>query len=62
MGFVHYGNNIIMTVINWTKIQKKYSGQWIALENDEKTVIASGKTPKEAREKAYKKGSSPNIK
>lgn len=42
--------------IDWTKIYKKYKGLWVALKTDEKTVIASGKTAKEAWEKAREKG------
>ena len=41
--------------INWTNLQKKYWGLWVALAKDEKTVLASGKTLKEALEKAGKK-------
>lgn len=42
--------------IDWTKIFKKYKGLWIALKDDEKTVISSGKTAKEAWNKALKSG------
>ncbi|MDZ4285289.1 MAG: DUF5678 domain-containing protein [Patescibacteria group bacterium] len=42
--------------IDWTPIYKKYKGMWVALKKDEKTVIASGKTAKEAWSKAQKKG------
>ena len=42
--------------IDWTRIYKKYKGLWVALKDDEKTVIASGKTAGEAWEKAQKKG------
>ena len=42
--------------IDWTKIYKKYKGLWVALEDDEETVISSGKTAQEAFEKAIKKG------
>lgn len=42
--------------IDWTKIYKKYKGLWVALKSDEKTVIAAGKTAKEAWESAKKKG------
>ena len=28
--------------IDWTKIYRKYKGLWVALDKDEKTVIASG--------------------
>ena len=34
--------------IDWTKIYQKYKGLWVALEDDEQTVIASGNTAKEA--------------
>lgn len=42
--------------IDWTKIYKKYKGLWVALQDDEKTVIASGKSAREVWEKASKKG------
>ena len=42
--------------INWTTIHKKYRGNWVALREDEKTVVGSGKTLKAAVEQAKKKG------
>ncbi len=42
--------------IDWTNIYKKYKGLWVALKKDEKTVIASGKTAKEAWQNAQDKG------
>jgi len=42
--------------IDWTNICKKYKGLWVALKDDEKTVIASGKTVNEVMEKSQKKG------
>lgn len=42
--------------IDWTKIYKKYKGLWVALDENEKTVIAHDKLAKEAFEKAQKKG------
>ena len=42
--------------IDWTKICEKYKGLWVALRDDEKTVIAAGKTAKDAWEKAQNKG------
>lgn len=42
--------------IDWTKIYKQYKGFWVALKEDEKTVLASGKTAKEAWAKAIGKG------
>ena len=43
-------------MINWTKIQKKYKGMWVALLDDEKTVVGSGTTLQKALELARKKG------
>jgi predicted RNase H-like HicB family nuclease len=43
--------------IDWSKIYKKYKGLWVALKNDEKTVVASGKTAKEALNTAREKAS-----
>jgi hypothetical protein len=42
--------------IDWTKIQRKYKGMWVALSDDEKTVLASGANAKEAYDKARKAG------
>ena len=41
---------------DWTKIQKKYRGLWVALADDEVTVLGSGKTLREAMEDARGKG------
>lgn len=41
---------------DWTKLYKKYKGLWIALLDDEITVVGSGKTLKEALAQARKKG------
>lgn len=41
--------------INWTNLQKKYKGLWVALAENEVTVIASGKTAREALERAKTK-------
>lgn len=42
--------------IDWTKIYRKYKGLWVALLDNEQTVVGSGKTAKEAWEEAQKKG------
>ena len=42
--------------INWGKIYIKYAGLWVAMKDDEKTVVGSGKTEKEALKKAQEKG------
>jgi hypothetical protein len=44
-----------MTAINWSKIYKKYKGLWVALADDQITVLGSGKTPDEAIARARKK-------
>lgn len=45
-----------MSIIDWTKIYQKYKGLWVALKDDEQTVISSGKTLKETSKKAKEKG------
>jgi hypothetical protein len=45
-----------MTAIDWTKIYKKYKGLWVALADDEITVLGSGHTLQEALSNAKKKG------
>lgn len=42
--------------IDWTKIYEKYKGLWVALKEDQVTVISSGKTLREAWQKAKDKG------
>lgn len=42
--------------IDWTNIYKQYKGLWVALQDDEQTVVGSGKTAKEAFELAQKNG------
>ena len=46
---------------DWSNIQKEYKGKWVALEDDEVTVIASGKTLLEALGKSKKKGNESPI-
>lgn len=46
----------VMNAIDWSGIYKKYRGLWVALAKDEQTVLASGKTAKEAWDKALGKG------
>lgn len=42
--------------IDWTKIQQKYAGKWVAFKDDEKSVISTGNTATAALEKARKQG------
>ena len=43
---------------DWTHIFKRYKGQWVALADDETTVIAAAATAREAQESSVKKGQS----
>ncbi len=43
-------------LIDWTKIYKKYKGLWVALKDDEVTIVGSGKTLKQALNQAKKSG------
>ena len=45
-----------MASIDWTKQYEKYKGLWVALEDDQKTVIVAGETLRETRQKAEQKG------
>ena len=47
--------------IDWSKNFKKYKGLWVAMKNDEITVIASDRTAKGVLEKSCKKGLSDPI-
>ncbi|MDP2736843.1 MAG: DUF5678 domain-containing protein [bacterium] len=42
--------------INWTDIFNRYKGLWVALDDNEKTVIAYGNTAEDALKNAQKKG------
>ena len=46
---------------DWSKIYKKYKGLWVALADDEMTVLGVGKTAKEAIIKAKEKSNSTPI-
>lgn len=41
---------------DWTKSYQKYSGQWVALQDDSTTIIASGETVREVVEKSKQQG------
>lgn len=42
--------------LDWTRMFKKYGGLWVALKDDQKTVIVSGKTNEDVLLKAKQKG------
>ena len=46
---------------DWKKLYEHYKGLWVALNQDEETVIASGASLKEAADKAKKLGHSRPI-
>ena len=50
-----------MQAIDWKPIYKQYRGKWVALKNDEVTVISSGDTLQEAYDKAVVAGFSKPI-
>jgi len=50
-----------MGTIDFTKIFKKYPGEWVALASDEKTVLASSKKAKKALRDAQRAGISKPI-
>ncbi len=41
---------------DWTKLFERFKGQWVALADDEATVIASAKTAKAALADSVAKG------
>lgn len=45
-----------MAVKNWTQLFKKYKGQWVALKDDEVTVISAGEKLLEVKREAAEKG------
>ena len=47
--------------IDWTENFNKYNGLWVAMKDDQITVVASGKTAKETLEKARNNGLSRPI-
>lgn len=40
---------------DWTQLYRKYKGLWVALAEDEETVLGVGKTACQAMEQAKKK-------
>jgi hypothetical protein len=42
--------------IDWTEICEEYRGLWVALAEDEQTVLGSGETAREALEAALETG------
>ena len=45
-----------MKQIKWTDLSKNFKGLWVALKEDEKTVVSSGKNAKKVYDEALKKG------
>lgn len=43
-------------MIDFTSVFLKYSGKWVALKQDEKTVVSASKNAKKAHEDAISKG------
>jgi hypothetical protein len=45
-----------MELTDWTKLYDQYNGLWVALSDDNETVVGSGMTAKEALDQAHSKG------
>lgn len=45
-----------MPAVDWSKIYQQYKGLWVALKEDEETVVGSGQTAREAMEQAKESG------
>jgi hypothetical protein len=56
LGYIPMPNNHTSMAIDWTPLCEKYKGLWVALKEDEQTVVGSGKTLQEAVEEASKHG------
>jgi hypothetical protein len=50
-----------MATKDWTHLFDKYRGKWVALANDEMTVLAAGNTAREAHRAALKHASLPIL-
>ena len=45
-----------MSAKDWRELYKKYPGQWVALQQDEQTVVAAAPTLREAKQRAVEQG------
>lgn len=50
-----------MKSIDWTELVTQYRGKWVALADDETTVLASATTAREAHEAGLKHSPSPIL-
>jgi Family of unknown function (DUF5678) len=50
-----------MAARDWSQLYKKHRGQWVALEDDQHTVIVAGDDLKQVRQAAISKGHSDPI-
>ena len=46
---------------NWTHLMEQYRGQWVALADDETTVLVAAATAKEAHQAALRRAKSPIL-
>lgn len=49
-------NNHIYMAIDWTPLFEQYKGLWVALKDDEQTVVGSGDSAREALDEARANG------
>jgi hypothetical protein len=45
-----------MKLNDWSKVYEEYKGRWVALADDNETVVGSGDTAKEAFDRAHANG------
>jgi len=45
-----------MKLTDWTNIYTNYKGLWVALSDDNETVVGSGQAPEQALDEAHAKG------
>jgi hypothetical protein len=48
--------HMLMKTIDWSSIYKKYKGKWVALAEDEKTVLSFGTSAKVIIKKSHDAG------
>ncbi len=58
---MHVHDKIIDMTTDWTDLFNKYKGEWVALKDDERTVIAHGKDAKEVWNEAQKTVAKPIL-
>ena len=56
-----YTDEAMAKATNWTHLMEQYRGKWVALADDETTVLAAAATAKEAHQAALHRSKSPIL-